>query len=126
MLNFIKEQIISLALGYLAALAQKIPFAPLRDYVIFLTNESKYVVSVLIDANKDDKEQLKEVWQNERVEFVRLTSKTTSAFADTIIKDKKVKYIAQNLISDLEYVLTTGDIEAGSQLEAYVKTLDIS
>lgn len=124
-MNFIKKSLIQLGLTFLLSFVEKIKFVPLQAYLSYLGSEVQQVVEIVLDSNKDDKTQLKQLWEKEKYGFIANTTATTVAVADTVIKDNRVKYVVVNLLRDIQNVLTNdGEIVPGSQLEKYFNTID--
>lgn len=124
-MNFIKKSLIQLALTFLLSFVDKLKFLPLQAYLSYLGSEVQQVVELVLDSDKDDKGQLKQLWEKEKNGFIANTTATTVSFADTVIKDNRVKYVVVNLLRDIQNVLTNdGVIVPGSQLEKYFNTID--
>lgn len=122
MLNFFKRQMIMLGISFLLTFIDRIKYLPLQSYLSYLGSEVQQVVDVVLDNNPNDKEQLHTLWLSQKNAFIANTTATTVSFADTIIKDERVKFVVKNLLRDLQQVLTTGVIKPGSNLEAYMKS----
>lgn len=114
--------LIDIAITALKEVIAKIAYPPLQVYATYLTVELAAVVDVVTDSNPDNTAQLKNLWQRDKDTFIENTGETTKAIANTVLKDPKIQYVVNNLITDLETVLKTGI--APPQLAAYSNTLD--
>lgn len=116
--------LIDLGLTALNQVIDKIPYWPIRNYATYLAREMSYVVDRLTDEDPNDKAQLQTLWNIEKANFTSNTIETTRAIAKIEIKDPKVFYVVDNMLKDLNYVLTVGTLPP--QLVEYSNALDWS
>ena len=115
-LNFFKQIVVKEFFNIATAALSTLPDSPIVKYGMYLLKE----VAALVDAlfsGKNIGDAVSTIWQTEKATIIGNTLETTRATLDTKIHNDSVRKLVDDLLTDLNGVLLTGNILPGTNLQ---------
>lgn len=115
-LNFFKQIVVKEFFNIVMAALSVLPDSPMLKYALYLVKELGVLVDLLF-SGKNIGESIQTVWDSEKSNIVYNTLETTRATLDAKIHNDAVRKLVDDVLTDLNGVLLTGNILPGTTLD---------
>ena len=115
-LNFFKKFVATEFFALMGVALRALPDSPLLKYAAYILKELGLIVELLFN-DKNIGQAIEIVWEQSKAEIIGNTLETTRQTLDSKIHSDAVRKLVDDILTDLNGVLVTGNILPGTTLD---------
>ena len=115
-LNYFKQIVVKEFFSLVATALGALPDSPLLKYAAYILKELGVIVELLFNGQNIG-QSIQTVWEQSKAEIIGNTLETTRQTLDSKIHSDAVRKLVDDILTDLNGVLVTGNILPGTTLD---------